>query len=104
MGRPRSRKRRRPPCGAVESGDAATLCRKQVSKGYLERIYDGDVAACVKSEGSVPEEASTARARNAVVKGGETHAEVSIVLTGGSYDGASGGVEMVKEGESLEAR
>jgi hypothetical protein len=36
---------------AVENLDAATFCRKQVSKGYLDRIYDGDVTACVKSEG-----------------------------------------------------
>jgi hypothetical protein len=82
---------------AVENSDAASFCRHQASKGYLDRIYGGDVAACTRSEGSVPEEASSARATKAVVKSDDTHAEVAIVLTGGSYDGASGSVEMVKE-------
>jgi hypothetical protein len=82
---------------AVENGDATTFCRKEVSKGYLQRIYGGDLAACVKSEGSVPEETSTARATKAVVKPDETHAVVTVVLKGGSYEGATGGVEMVKE-------
>jgi hypothetical protein len=82
---------------AVENGDAATFCRKQAGKAYLERIYDGDVAKCVKSEGSVPEDESKARATKAVVKADEAHAVVTVVLRGGSYDGATGGVEMVKE-------
>jgi hypothetical protein len=82
---------------AVENGDAGTFCRKQVSKAYLERINDGEVAACVKSEGSVPEEASSARATKAALKADEAHAEVTVVLKGGSYDGASGGVAMVRE-------
>jgi hypothetical protein len=82
---------------AIENDDAATFCREQVSKGYLQRIYDGDVAACAKSEGSVPEEASTVRATKAVLKGGAADAEVTVVLKGGSYDGTTGGVEMVKE-------
>jgi hypothetical protein len=85
---------------AVENGDAGTFCRKQVSNAYLERIYDGDVAACVKSDGSVPEETSTAKATKAVVKADEAHAVVTVVLKGGSYEGATGGVEMVKEGEA----
>jgi hypothetical protein len=82
---------------ALESDDAATFCRKEASKGYIRRIYHGDVAACAKSEGSVPEEASTVRATKAVVKADETRAEVTVVLKGGNYDGATGGVEMVKE-------
>jgi hypothetical protein len=85
---------------AVENGDASSFCRKQASKAYLQRIYDGDVAKCVKSEGSVPEETSAARATKAVVKADETHAEVTVVLKGGSYEGATGGVEMVKEREA----
>lgn len=48
----------------------------------------------------MPEEPSSARATKTVVKADETHAEVTIVLSGGSYDGASGGVEMVKEREA----
>jgi hypothetical protein len=82
---------------AIENDDAVTFCRKEASKGYIQRIYHGDVGACANSEGSVPEEASTVRATKVVVKGGETHAEVTVVLNGGSYDGATGGVEMVKE-------
>src|SRR6185312_8584384 len=85
---------------AVENGDAGSFCRQQASKAYLQRIYEGDVARCVKSEGSVPEETSTAKATKAVVKGDEVHAVVTVVLKGGSYDGATGGVEMVKEREA----
>jgi hypothetical protein len=85
---------------AVENGDADTFCRRQVSKGYLLRIYHGDVAACADAEGSVPEEQSAVKATKVVVKPDETHAVVTVVLKGGSYDGATGGVEMVKEKEA----
>jgi hypothetical protein len=85
---------------AIEDLDASTFCRKRVSKGYIDRVYDGDIAACVKSEGSVPEEGSSVRATKAVVKADEAHADVTVVLKGGSYDGATGGVEMVKEREA----
>jgi hypothetical protein len=85
---------------AVENGDAASFCRKQASKGYIQRIYHGDVAACADSEGSVPEDQSTVKATKVIVKPDETHAVVTVVLKGGSYDGAGGGVEMVKEREA----
>jgi hypothetical protein len=50
--------------------------------------------------GSVPEDASTAKASKAVVRPDETHAAVTVTLKGGSYDGATGEVEMVKERET----
>jgi hypothetical protein len=85
---------------AVENGDAGSFCRKQVSKAYLQRIYDEDVATCVKSEGAVPEDTPAAKATKAVVRPDEAHAEVTVSLKGGTLDGASGEVEMVKEREA----
>jgi hypothetical protein len=81
----------------VENNDAASYCRKEISAAYLDRVYHGDLTTCLKSEGSVPEEASKARATKAVVKPDEKHAVVAVVLKGGSYDGAAGSVEMVRE-------
>jgi hypothetical protein len=83
---------------AIENTDPKAFCREQASKGYLQRVYSGDLKKCVGSEGSVPDEAGKATAGDATLKPDEAHAEVSISISGGSLEGASGAVEMVKEG------
>lgn len=83
---------------AVENPDADSFCRREVSKGYLAEIYEGDVAKCADSDGSVPTRPSTAKATGVKVRADQRHAIVTVSLTGGDLDGTSGGVAMVKEG------
>jgi hypothetical protein len=83
---------------AVENTDAKSFCTEEASKGYLQAVYGGDLKKCVKSEGSVPLNQGTASAGDTVVKPGEAHAAVTVSISGGSLDGTSGGVMMVKEG------
>lgn len=83
---------------AVENPDAAAFCRREVSKGYLAKIYDGDVGECADSDGSVPTRPSKATASGARVQPDQRHATVTVSLKGGDLDGTSGGMEMVKEG------
>jgi hypothetical protein len=85
---------------AVENTDAGSFCRGQVSKGYLGRVYGGDLKKCIGSEGSVPLKIGRATATDAVVEPDERHAEVTVSVAGGSLDGSAGGVEMVKEGKA----
>jgi hypothetical protein len=83
---------------AIETDDGATLCRKLLSKGYLKRVYDGDVAKCIKTADDSEEEPGKAKATKPIVKGDESHAVVTVAVTGGSLDGAGGQLQMVKEG------
>jgi hypothetical protein len=84
---------------AIENTDAESLCRGQVTKAYLQRVYGGDLKKCLGSEGSVPLEPGEATASDADVDPDERHAEVMVSVAGGSLDGTAGGVEMVKEGD-----
>lgn len=82
---------------AAENGDAAGFCREEASKAYIARIYGGDVKKCAGSDGTVPEHPSEATASKVKVKRDQRHATVTVSLSGGDLDGASGAIEMVKE-------
>jgi hypothetical protein len=83
---------------AIEDDDAKTFCHQQVSKAFLRRVYGGSLKKCVGSEGSVPEEPGRASATTATVEPDGEHAAVDVSISGGSLDGTTGAVEMVKEG------
>ncbi len=82
---------------AMESNDGDELCHKLLSKIYIDRVYDGNVAECVRAaeDDDAP---GKAKATKPKVNADETKATVTIAISGGSVDGAGGQLEMVKEG------
>jgi hypothetical protein len=83
---------------AIESDDGAELCRKLLSRVYIERVYDGNVAKCIKTADESDEEPGEVKATKPTVRADETHAVVTVAVGGGSLDGAGGQLAMVKEG------
>ena len=83
---------------AIENDDPGTLCHRQLSKAYLTRVYEGDLDKCIEAVESSAEEPGKAKATKALVRPDETHAVVTVEITGGSLDGSAGRLEMVKEG------
>jgi hypothetical protein len=82
---------------AVENGDAASFCRTQASRAYLQTVYGGDLKACSGSKGTVPKHPPAVKAGAAKVRPDGRHATVTVSLSGGDLDGTTGAVEMVKE-------
>jgi hypothetical protein len=89
---------RRAAVQALENDDAQSLCRRQLSKAYLARVYDGEVTKCIKAVEASDEDPGKVTATRPVVRADETHAVVAVSVSGGSVDGSSGHLEMVKEG------
>jgi hypothetical protein len=83
---------------ATDNDDAKTFCHEQVTAAFIKRVYGGSLKKCVGSEGTLPEHPGKATAGDTKLDPDEEGADVQISIAGGSLDGATGGVEMVKEG------
>jgi hypothetical protein len=84
---------------AIETEDPALFCRKLVTERFVDELFEGGLAACVKSD-VVEEDPGEPKVGAVAIEGEDgARAEVAVSVAGGNLDGTSGRVEFVKQGE-----
>jgi hypothetical protein len=83
----------------VATEDPKVFCKQLVSKHLVAMVYGGDVTRCLDSDEPVPQEAGKADISSVKLDPKtERSAEVKLRVDGGTQNGATGHIEMVKEG------
>jgi len=79
--------------------NAKTFCHTMVTEGFLDEVFDGDIAGCVNSS-VIDEEPGKPIISTVALRGeDESRALVGLRIEGGEADGLTGHVDFAKEGE-----
>jgi hypothetical protein len=78
--------------------DAAVVCRRLVTDGFVQQVFKGDVQACTRSE--IADAPQTGKQVVGDVRVDGSTASVEIVLQGGERDGLGGHYTFTREGRS----
>jgi hypothetical protein len=78
--------------------DAAVVCRRFVTTGFMQQVFKGDVQACTQSE--IADAPKTGKQVVGDVRVTGAKASVEIVQRGGEHDGLAGHYTFAREGRS----